>query len=155
MRKIGEEVNETKILKRDGDVLLRKVLIRKIADIETLRHGDIGVPVVGNFPLIDFVIKNPPTFLQMTIKPKHRGALDKLSDIQFAMNGNDASDSPIMLFVTRQENIRDFMCGLEGIQQYVMCPELTATPDVVSSGKKRRAAKPSSDQKAKKQKSCL
>jgi hypothetical protein len=31
-----------------------KVLIRTVSDIEQLREGDVGVPVVGNFPVMDF-----------------------------------------------------------------------------------------------------
>ena len=158
MLKIGQKVNERKILKLDGDVQLRKVLIRKFDDIKALRNGDIGVPVVGNFPLIDFVIKNPPTLLQMTTAPTHYGAVKKLDAIQSAMNGNKksrTSHDTIMLFVTPQENVYGFKPCVEmkNIQQYVMCPELIATPDVVLSGKKRSAAKSSSDKKAKKQKS--
>jgi hypothetical protein len=34
----------------------RKVLIRTTDDIQRLKVGDIGVPVVGNFPLVDFVM---------------------------------------------------------------------------------------------------
>jgi hypothetical protein len=94
---------KTATLKLPNESLeLRKVLMRKIKDIELLTDGDIGVPVVGNFPLIDFVIKNPPTFLQMTISTKHSGAENKLDDIRHAL-GNPLKNHK-MVFVTPYSN---------------------------------------------------
>jgi hypothetical protein len=130
---------KTATLKLPGDhPKLRKVLIRKIQDIEHLVDSDIGVPVVSNFPLIDFVIKKPPTFLQMTTATEHSGAVNKLDDIRQAL-GNPIRDQK-MVFVTTTENLNKFQWSenMRDIQQFVMCPGVVASPDVILKSRKKR-----------------
>jgi hypothetical protein len=108
----------------------RKVLIRTTDDIQRLKVGDIGVPVVGNFPLVDFVIK-PNILLQMTVAKKHSGAVNRLVDIQTKLGGK--KDQHKMVFVTTAANVHEFqMCSdLEQISQFVMCPEVVAGDSVL------------------------
>jgi hypothetical protein len=129
---------KTATLKLPGDhPRLRKVLM-KIQDIEHLEDGDIGVPVVGNFPLIDFVIKTPPTFLQITIATKHSGAENKLGDIRQAL-GNPIRDHK-MVFVTTNANLNSFKWSenIRDIQQFVIYPGVVASPDVILKSHKKR-----------------
>ena len=118
---------------------LRKVLIRNIEDINHLENGDIGVPVVGNFPLIDFVIKNPPTFLQMTISTKHSGAENKLGDIRRALGNPKANHK--MVFVTPHTNLTTFQwCkNMADIQQFVMCHEVAASSDELGGPRRKKS----------------
>jgi hypothetical protein len=130
---------KTETLKLPGkNPKLRKVLIRNIEDIKHLKNGDIGVPVVGNFPLIDFVIKKPPTFLQMTISTKHSGAENKLGDIQDALGNPKANHK--MVFVTPHTNLTTFQrCkNMPDIQQFVMCHEAAASSDAIGPPCKKR-----------------
>jgi hypothetical protein len=134
-----DNTKKTAILKLpDGNSELTKVLIRKIEDIKQLKNGDIGVPVVGNFPLIDFVIKKPPTFLQMTISTKHSGAETKLTAIQKALGGQTKSHK--MVFVTPHTNVMIFSrCKNMNIKQFVMCDDLTASSDVLGGPPRKKS----------------
>ena len=75
----------------------RRVFIRSIDDIKQLKDGEVGVPTICNFPLVDFVLK-PNWFLQMTeAETKHSGAVGKLGELRNALGGDHKKHK--MLFV--------------------------------------------------------
>ena len=79
----------------------------------------------------------------MTIATNHSGAENKLDDIRQAL-GNPQRNHK-MVFVTPSANLNTFRwCkNMEGIQQFVMCPEVVASPDVICpSSKKRKTSHP-------------
>jgi hypothetical protein len=81
----------------------RKVLIRSIADIRVLQDGDIEVPIIGNFPFIDLVIKPGILIINSTILLCHSGTL---SAIRSALGGTKAQQ--LMLFVVPSKNVAEF-----------------------------------------------
>jgi hypothetical protein len=97
----------------------RKVLIRTIEDITTLRDGDYGLPTIPNFPLVDAII--PPNILvQMTTSKNHVGAINKLNDI--AEKLKKPINELIMIFITTKESINQFLYVEElpdELQQFV------------------------------------
>ena len=126
----------------------RKVLIRTVSDIEHLREGDVGVPVVGNFPVVDFIVG--PNLLQMTIAKSHPVKEERLADIRKALGGD--FDSHRLIFVTKAEQIDKFQgcSSLTSISQYVTAPEKTASSSVL--GKSNRNESSSSSSKKQSQK---
>jgi hypothetical protein len=109
----------------------RKVLIRTTDGTQRFRVGDIGVPAIGNFPLVDVVVK-PNILLQMTVAKKHSNAVNRLVDIQTKLGSN--KDQHKIVFVTTTANVHEFqMCSdLEQISQFVMCPEVAAGDSTLS-----------------------
>ena len=77
---------------------LPKVLIRSIADIETLDGGVYGLPIFGNFMLVDAVIK-PNIMLQFTVSLKHGKAddLNKWAAIRANLGGSRVEDKLVFI----------------------------------------------------------
>ena len=126
----------------------RKVLIRTISDIQNLESGDVGVPVVGNFPVADFVVGT--NLLQMTVATSHSVKEERLEEFCAALGTN----SPRLIFVTQAKNVNSFTgCPslTSGIQQYVTTPDITASVSVLGKGKETRS-KSSSGSRIKKAK---
>jgi hypothetical protein len=114
---------------------IKQVLIRTVEDIGALKDGQIGVPVTGNFPLVDFVLK-PNILFQITTAVKHNGAIDTLASIRKQLGGNSMQHK--MVFVTLAENCNGFkLCDFSpsNIKQYVMCPTIATSEKVL--GKRR------------------
>jgi hypothetical protein len=65
----------------------RKVFIRTIEDIALLVDGELGIPSITNFPLVDFVIK-PHIEGQVALGKTHPSAYDRHPDLEKAMGGN-------------------------------------------------------------------
>lgn len=98
----------------------RKVFID--TEIAQLEENDLGVPTKMNFPLVDFILK-PRVYLQATISKKHKGAINRLNDLNQKMmrvNGNQIKKTPKMFFVLSEKNYDSFryIPELESIQQY-------------------------------------
>lgn len=126
----------------------RKVLIRTISDIQNLNSGDVGVPVVGNFPVADFVVGT--NLLQMTVAASHPVKKERLEEFCAALGTN----SPRLIFVTEAKSVNSFMgCPslTSGIQQYVTTPDITASVSVLGKVKETRS-KSSSGSRIKKAK---
>jgi len=134
MYNLKSKSNPQTLQLQKGSESLRKVLIRSVSDIKQLKDGDVGVPVVCNFPLVDYVMK-PDILLQMTTSSVHKGAADKLSVIQDALGGDKGNHK--MVFVTMTGNLKQlkYHATLGAIPQFRMCPDVTATPSVLGKRK--------------------
>jgi hypothetical protein len=84
----------------------RKVLIRSIEDIKSLKVGDYGLPCCTNFPLVDAVIL-PNTVLRMTMCGKHGVAPSKLDEIAAALGV--AIDNLNMVYVVPSDEVKSFV----------------------------------------------
>jgi hypothetical protein len=128
---------------------IRKVLIRSISDIKGLKEGDIGVPVIGNFPVADFILGND--LLQMTVSDSHSVKEGRLEDIRDALGVNYSSMR--LIFVTEAKTMKSFSgCPslMSTIRQYVTTPVITASDDVLGKGNESRSDSSSgSNKKAK------
>jgi hypothetical protein len=128
----------------------RKVIIRTVSDIEQLSEGDVGVPVVGNFPVVDFIVGT--NLLQMTKAKSHPIKENRLKDIRKALGGD--YDSHRLIFVTEAKQIKKFQgCSSlsSSISQYVTAPEKVASSSVL--GKSNRNESSSSSSKSSQKKS--
>jgi hypothetical protein len=138
----------------------RKVLIRTLSDISKLKSGDVGIPVVGNFPVADFIVgKN---LLQMTVADSHPVKKERLADIRGALKTrNSGLPSLRLIFVTEAKTVDSFKgdssavtSSTSWVQQYVTAPDMTASSSSVL-GKTRRSecsSRCSTSQKKKKKK---
>ena len=112
-------------------------LIRTIEDIGELKTSEYGLPVIGNFALVDAVIQ-PNTLINFTISDKHKGAVDKLNDILEQLQ--DPENARIVI-VTTHANLDRFhyMNELSTIRQYVTTYEPMVVRDTSKGkGKKRK-----------------
>lgn len=83
----------------------RKVLIRNIDDIKSLKKGDYGLPTVCNFPLIDSIIL-PSVVTNMTIGNTHHGAVGKVNEIVKCMKIE--ASRLMMVFVVPDDQVAVF-----------------------------------------------
>ena len=104
-----------KVLKQN---ITRKVLIRRIEDINSLLVTDYGLPVIPNFPLVDAVIQ-PKYLLQDTMGRTHKGAVGKLESIREQLIEYDRSEH-LMIFFLSHSNYDNFkhISSLDTIKQY-------------------------------------
>jgi hypothetical protein len=117
---------------------IRKVLIRSISDISCLEEGDIGVPVIGNFPVADFILGSD--LLQMTVSDSHPVKVGRLEEIRVALGVNYTSMR--LIFVTEAKTVNAFSgCPslMSTIQQYVTTPVITASESVLGKGNEYRS----------------
>ncbi len=102
----------------------RKVIINKIQDIGNMKCGDFGVPNIVNFALVDLVYKGHDGELILFNMyygdgKKHKGAVDRLKDIQCANKGPTEKDK--MIFVLKPENeVFAYQTDLATINQFRM-----------------------------------
>ena len=98
--------------------------IRSIEDISGLNAQEYGLPVSLNFPLIDAVVQ-PATLLQMTVSPENHSSrsIDRLPSIRAQLH-DEVFEHHRMVFVVPESNLASFkyQTQLDGIAQYVMCP---------------------------------
>jgi len=108
----------------------RKVLIRSIEDIGSLRIGEYGLPTTPNFPLVDAIIP-PNILLQMTTSDKHYGAVNRLSDIAKALKIQ--INKLIMIFVTPKESFKNFkfVDKLTNVRQQYVTLSTQSTKSVI------------------------
>ncbi len=114
--------------------VVRKVLIRNVADIASLNDGDIGIPLIGNFPLVDAIIKTATHFLmlQMTISLSHGGAVKQLK----AIISSAGMRTKWFVHVVPFQNLRDFTPNDNlGCVQMVTAPEPTARKGILGKRK--------------------
>jgi len=127
------------------------MLIRSIEDIEGLSSNHYGLPIFGNFPLVDAIIQ-PNILIQFTISPTgHKGAVDKLEDIRSQLKGN--SKDHMMVFVIPHGNKDTFKYqrDLESIHQYVTLDDPTASAEVLMPGSSASMNSKSQSKHAKRQ----
>ena len=104
----------------------RRVFLRSIEDIKQLQIGEIGVPTVPNFLLVDFIIK-PNWFLQMTEAENiHVGAFEKLGKLREALGGK-FEDQKMLFVLNNEKNYSAFKFSkdLRGILQFKVGVGLT------------------------------
>lgn len=110
---------------------LKKPVVKRlkgVEDISSLPLGSYGLPIFSNFPLVDAIIQ-PNVLLQMTISTcKHKGAIERLSDIRAELTEKEQSEH-MMVFVVPRKNMKTFQyqSDLAGIRQFLMCPEFVST----------------------------
>jgi hypothetical protein len=104
----------------------RKVFIRTIEEISFLKVGELGIPSVSNFPLIDFVIK-PSIEGQITKGKTNACAYSRHGDLEKAMGGK-VSDRKYILFCddSNYEGFRYDEKLLPQVNQYKMLVAWTA-----------------------------
>lgn len=110
------------------------MILRSIRDIAALPVGTYGLPLFGNFPLVDAIIQ-PNMLIQFTTSPnKHKGAVDKLSQIRAQLLEKDESKHK-MLFVVPKENLTtfEFQEDLSTIHQFVTCDDSVVSAEVLMS----------------------
>ena len=100
----------------------RKVLIRGVGDISSLRDDAYGLPTICNFPIIDAVL--PPAMgLQMTTSHTHAGSIERLPEILGALKITAAEDFTVVFVVP--EGILPgftFPSNLGAVKMYVTIP---------------------------------
>lgn len=102
----------------------RKVIINKIEDIANMKCGEFGVSNIVNFALVDLVYKGDMGELILFNMyygdgKKHKGAVDRLKDIQRANQGPKVNDK--MIFVLKPENKAfAYQTDLANINQFRM-----------------------------------
>ena len=104
----------------------RKVFIRTIDDIALLKDGELGIPCVGNFPVVDFVIK-PFIEGQITVGKTHPCAYSRHRDLENAMGGK-VTDRQYILFCdnSNYDGLRYDSKLLPQVKQYKMLVAWTA-----------------------------
>jgi hypothetical protein len=135
-----------KILKKRGrkritlTFHLPKVLIRSVADIATLNDGYYGLPIFGNFMLVDAIIK-PHIMLQFTVSRKHGNATDihKWANLRANLGGLRKDDK--LIFIIPPENFGKFSyVGVPAnLDCYCMTWEDVANKTVVTGVKRGRS----------------
>jgi hypothetical protein len=134
-----------KILKKGGRKCitltfnLPKVLIRSVADIATLDYGCYGLPIFGNFMLVDAIIK-PNIMLQFTVSCTHGNAADthKWTNLRANLGGLRKDDK--LIFIIPPENFGKFSyVGVPAnLDCYCMTWEDVANETVVTGVKRGR-----------------
>lgn len=117
--------DETEIQQLDVS-FTRKVFIQTIEDIELLKDGELGIPSVTNFPVVDFVIK-PLIEGQITVAKTHPCAYSRHNSIEDAMGGN-RKDRKFIFFCDRS-NFDGFRYDnklANDVKQYKVLVEWTA-----------------------------
>ena len=118
------------------------VLIRTIADISSLQNSKYGLPIFGDFPLVDEVIQ-PNILLQFTVSDLHGKTSDhdKYATLRSGLRGKKHK----LIFVIPAAKIgNNKMINVVGVptdlELYWMCYEDVAT-EVVLTGNKRKTEK--------------
>jgi hypothetical protein len=134
-----------KILKANGrkrfqlNFNIPKVLIRRLDDIATLANNVYGLPVFGNYMLVDAVIK-PNIMLQFTVAESHGHAddIDKWANLRNNVGGSRKDDK--LIFVIPFKNFGKFKCiGVpEDVECFYMTWEEEANESVTSGIKRKR-----------------
>jgi len=119
---------------------LPKVLIRSVNDIATLPTHRYGLPVFGNFMLVDAIVK-PNIMLQFTVGESHGHANDigKWGDIRQHLGGLRKNDK--LIFVIPASNFGKFTC--QGVPEDVECFFMTweeVANETVTAGIKRKCS---------------
>lgn len=118
-----------------------KVLIRSAADIVDLPDSRYGLPIVGNFMLVDAIVK-PNVMLQFTVATSHGRAGDtkKWTDIRKSLGGERKDDK--LIFVIPAGNIGKFtFAGVpDDLHCYYMTYEDVAN-DFVTTNKRQKKHK--------------
>ena len=92
---------------------LSAVLFNTIAEITHLPDGTYGLPVTGNFPLVDAIVQ-PNMMIQFTISPTgHTGSVKNLPDICAGLHEKDLTKVKFV-FVIPKDNVASFR-GEEGL----------------------------------------
>jgi hypothetical protein len=103
----------------------RKVLIRNVEDIKSLKEDDYGLPTICNFPIIDAVLP-PDMGLQMTISDTHEGSNLGLSAILSVLK-IPATDFTLVFVVPEDVLSRfSFPRNLDGVKMYVTIPNVVS-----------------------------
>lgn len=141
-----EKEYTAKILKKGGRKTLKmsfrlpKVLIRCVNDIATLADNCYGIPIFGNFMLVDAIIK-PNIMLQFTVAESHGHVEDavKWKIIRESLGGLRKNDK--LIFVIPASNFAKFtFFGVPAdLECYFMTWEEVAN-DRVTAGIKRKLA---------------
>ena len=116
----------------------RKVLIRNVEDIATLRDGDYGLPTISNFPLVDAVL--PSAFsLQMTTSKRHDVSNSNLTGILNALHIKASNFS--LVFVVPQDIISAFKFpeNLGAVNMFVTIPHAVTQDALKQLFHKRKA----------------
>ena len=84
-----------------------RFLIRSVVDIATLPDGGYGLPLFGNFPIVDAVIK-PNILLQFTISTTHgrHEDIEKYDEIRRALGSPYKTHR--LIFIIKPEHIGEF-----------------------------------------------
>ena len=116
----------------------RKVLIRNVEDIASLREGDYGLPTISNFPLVDAIL--PPAFsLQMTTSKRHEVSNTNLTGILDALQIN-ASDFSLVFVVPEDIlSVFKFPENLGTVTMYVTIPQTVTKKALSQLCRKRKA----------------
>ena len=92
---------------------LSAIMFNTIAEITRLPDGTYGLPVTGNFPLVDAIVQ-PNMMIQFTISPTgHTGSVKNLPDICAGLHEKDLTKVKIV-FVIPKDNAATFR-GQEGL----------------------------------------
>ncbi len=105
----------------------RKVFIQTIEDIKSLKDGELGIPSISNFPVVDFVIK-PFIEGQITVGRNHSCAYGRHQDIEVAM-GEATVAARKHIFFCDNLNFNSFQYDkklLPDVKQYKMLVAWTA-----------------------------
>jgi len=136
---------QAKILKKNGKKKFNinfstfpKVLIRCVADIATLDNDFYGLPIFGNFMLVDAIIK-PNILLQFTVGESHGHVddIDKWANIRGNLGGSRKNDK--LIFVIPASNFAKF--SYVGVPNDMECYCMTweeVANDAVTAGIKRK-----------------
>eukprot|EP01038_Epipyxis_sp_PR26KG_P006895 gene6895-9447_t len=108
--------------------ITRKVLVRRVEDIDKLLPTDYGLPVIANFPLIDAIIQ-PKYMIQATESATHIGATTQLTSIWNQLLERNY-DKHAIVFVLSEKNYSEF-------KQYKSYANAVANETVQSVKRKR------------------
>jgi len=119
-----------------------RVLIRTVEDVTSLGTERYGLPIFGNFMLVDAIIK-PNIMLQFTIGERHGNAKDSANWQLLRKNLGGKFKDHKLIFVIPAENFNKFTpIGVPSdLQCYTMTWEETATNSVTGGIKRKRTKK--------------
>jgi hypothetical protein len=119
-----------------------KVFIRTIDDIGTLQNNTYGLPIFGNFMLVDAILM-PNIMLQFTVGETHGKAddIEKWGAIRSRLGG--AMKDHKLVFVVPAKNLAKFSCiGVpDNLECYCMTWEDVANKTVLGGIKRKRKSK--------------
>jgi hypothetical protein len=125
------------------------MLIRNVDDIEHLPVGHYGLPIFGNFPLIDAVIQ-PDTLIQFTVSLNHKGAVDRLDEIRTKLSAPQNKHRIIFVIPASNIDFFKYQTNLSTIKQYMTFDDPVASSNVLEPSKRSSSSSSSNGTLAKK-----
>jgi hypothetical protein len=113
------------------------VLLRNVKNVKLLPLESYGLPLFGNFPLVDAIVQ-PNMLIQFTtVKNNHKGSNDNLELIREGLLGPRSTHC--MVFVVPTENCETyrFQNGLGDIEQFLSFDEVVTSDDVMTTTAER------------------